>query len=248
MNEHAFRFGIYYRVPRRHETPAVIGAKVVASLDALSRIDPLFADWKVPHRPTMTYLPLAVARTRIAAIVEDNVVRNKSDQPEPESGYSMIIVTDSAIPSRIVRLFVSGGGLSRDELMLLVGDPLYPTDLSIVKYGLFREALLATSTIWQPTWAAVAAIRADYSEKPIIPGVPLFPYSALHIPWIAYLSPTPSLRFSLPADIRTERAPDGGLLMTTTEEPLEPTNPEHLRRARILAETMLAAPDLKVLR
>ena len=28
--------------------------------------------------------------------------------------------------------------------------------------------------------------------------------------------------------------------MTATEEQLDPTNPEHLRRARILAETMMA--------
>jgi Immunity protein 52 len=239
MNERPFYFGIYYGLPGRRETPAVIGAKLLETLDALSGIDPLFANWKVPDNPTMTYFPLAVARPRIAAIVERNVARNKRKEPQPESGYGFITVTENAIPSRIVSLLVYGGSPDRDELMLRVGDPLYPTDPATVKYGLFREALLATSTIWRPAWAVVAA-KWLRSKAPISPGEPLFPRSTFRIPWMAYLSPARSLRFALPADIRTERAPDGGLLMTTTEEPFDPTNPEHLRGARILAETMIA--------
>jgi hypothetical protein len=245
MNEDPFDFGIYYGLPRRRETPAVIGAKFLNTLDALSRIDPLFANWKVLDLPAMVSLPLAVARPHIATIVENNVARNKRDEPQPESGYSAIGVTDTAIPSHIVKLRIGGGGLVRDEMMLNVGDFLYPPDLLIIKYRLFREALLATSAIWQPTWASVAAFRVDYWEEPIIPGAPLFPYSDFHIPWIAYLAPARALGVPLPIDIRTERAPEGGLLMTATEERLDPTNPEHLRRARILVEAMIARTGYK---
>src|SRR5690349_15067132 len=109
MNERPFFFGIFYGLPARRETPAVIGAKLLETLDVLSRIDPLFADWVVPDNPTMTYLPLAVARARIAAIVENNVVRDSYGEPEPESGYSFITKAENAIPSRIVKLFVRGG-------------------------------------------------------------------------------------------------------------------------------------------
>jgi hypothetical protein len=82
--------------------------------------------------------------------------------------------------------------------------------------------------------------RVDYAQVPLYAGAALFPYSRFHIPWIAYLGP--SLldgALSLP-DIKTENTPDGCLLMTATEERLDPTNPEHLHRARILAETMIA--------
>src|SRR5262249_31586307 len=137
----------------------VIGAKFLRSLDALSLIDPLFAKWDVLDRPAMDSLPLAVARPRIATVVENNIIRNDFDQPEPSSGYSAIGVTDTAIPSRIVALSVRGGGLVRDEMMLNVGDFLYPTDPLIVKYTPFRQPLLATSAIWQPTGASVAALR-----------------------------------------------------------------------------------------
>lgn len=241
MNENPFRFSIYYEVPRRRETPALIGAKFLHTLDALSRIDPLLATWKVLDRPTLASLPLADARPRIAAIVENFVVLDDAGQPEPESGYSAIGVTDNDIPPRIVTFRVHGGGLVRDEMVLDVGGILHPTDPLIVKYNLFRGALLTTSAIWQPTWACVAATRnGGYSEEPIVPGAPLFPSSVFRIPWMAYLSPARAIGVPLPVGVRSESAQDGGLLFTVTEEPFNPTKPEHLQGARIVAETMIA--------
>ena len=85
MNENPFRFSIYYEVPRRGETPVVIGAKFLQTLDALSRVDPLLASWKVLDRPTLASVPLAEARPRIATIIENFVVLDDAGQPEPES-------------------------------------------------------------------------------------------------------------------------------------------------------------------
>jgi hypothetical protein len=241
MNKNPFRFGIYYELPRRGESPAVIGAKFLRTLDALSRIDPLLATWKVLDRPILASLPLAEARPRMTAIVENFVVLDDDRRPEPESGYTAIGQTDNAIPSRIVTLRVHAGGLARDEMMLDVGGILHPTDPLMVKYSLFRGALLATSAIWQPTWACVAATRnGGHSDEPIVPGAALFPDSVFRIPWMAYVSPTRAEGFPPPVGIDNERAPDGGLLFTVTREPFKPTNPEHLQGARILAETMIA--------
>jgi hypothetical protein len=83
MNKNPFRFSIYYQLPRRGETPAVIGAKFLRTLDALSRIDPLLATWKVLDRPTLASLPLADARPRIAAIVKNFVVLDDDSQSNP---------------------------------------------------------------------------------------------------------------------------------------------------------------------
>jgi hypothetical protein len=239
MNGRPLRFSIYNRLPLRRETPALIAAKFLESLDALSRIDPLFADWSVLDRPSWASLPLA--RTRIATIIENNFARDRDGQPWPELGYSAVGETNNAILSRIATLRVQAGGAMMDEVTLRVGDIVYPGDPLIAKYsGLFREAFLAISAIWHPAWATAAASWMDYSTKPIVPGAPLFPQTFFHIPWIAYLSPSLAARFLLPPEINTKHMADGGLLLTATDEAFDPTSPEHLRRALILAEAMLA--------
>ena len=72
-----------------------------------------------------------------------------------------------------------------------------------------------------------------------VPLDPTFPYSIFHIPWIAYLSAPLAAGVKLSPEILPERTPDGGLLMTATKERLDPSNPEHARRARMLAETLI---------
>jgi hypothetical protein len=80
-----------------------------------------------------------------------------------------------------------------------------------------------------------------YWKAPIVPGAQVIRYNPFHIPWIAYLSPTLSRGFVVPpSDVHTERAPGGGLLLSATEENFDPTKAEHLRRARLLAETMIS--------
>src|SRR5262249_32959338 len=119
MNGPPLSFTICNRLPLRQETPAVIGAKFLDSLDALSRIDPLFSDWSVLDRPKWASLPLA--RTRIATIIENNVARDHDGRPEPESGYGATGETNNAILSRIVTLTVQAGGMMIDEMTLRVG-------------------------------------------------------------------------------------------------------------------------------
>lgn len=82
--------------------------------------------------------------------------------------------------------------------------------------------------------------RREGAYCPMIPAERTFPRSIFHIPWIAYLSALLAFGIELPSEIRTERMPDGGLLMVATEERLDPDLPEHARRARILVETMIA--------
>ena len=128
-------------------------------------------------------------------------------------------------------------------------------DLSVVTYPLFKAALLAINGIWRAPWACAQAIRLGTVAVPIdfggvqatridsaaqVPSDHRFPHSVFHIPWIAYLSARLSDGVTLAPEILTERTPDGGLLMTATEERFDPANPEHLRRARILAETLIA--------
>lgn len=242
MNESSFLHAIWLVRAQRRETPAEIEKKFVHTLDALSAIDPLFTRWKVLDFVARAAIPLAAARPQISTILEGGVVRDDYDQPEPESGYRAIGVTDNPKASRIVKLTVNAGSVFRESMVALeIGDPLAPTDPAVVDYTLFRKALLAITAHWQPAWSYACAFRMDYWKAPIVPGAPVIRYNPFHITWIAYLSPALSKGFVVPPpDLLTEHAPGGGLLLSATEENFDPTNPEHLRRARLLAETMIS--------
>jgi hypothetical protein len=79
-----------------------------------------------------------------------------------------------------------------------------------------------------------------YWKGPIVPGAPVIRHNPFFVTWIAYLSPAVAQ-----PGLLTESTPDGGLLMSATEERFDPANAEHLRRARIIAETMIARTGLK---
>jgi hypothetical protein len=129
-------------------------------------------------------------------------------------------------------------------------------DLTIVSYPLYKAALLAINAIWRAPWTCAQAFRCGTISVSIefAPGVmatqikgvtqvpldPTFPYSIFHIPWIAYLSAERAVGVTVTREIPTERTPDGGLLMSATTDRLDPMNREHLWRARIIAEVMMA--------
>jgi hypothetical protein len=215
-----------------------LGSKFLATLDALTQIDPdIFPDWEVGDLPAMKGYPLAAARPRIAEILEHNVCRDELGNPEPETGYTAAAHT--TIGARLHRMSVSVHTWF-GVVWLKAGDEMLAPDPAIVTYPLFRPALLAINAIWQQQWACAQAFRLHYDRVPLHAGAALFPYSRFHIPWIAYLGPSLLRETVFPPDIKTERTPEGGLLVSATEGRLDPANPEHLRRARIIAETMIA--------
>jgi hypothetical protein len=242
MNKDALHYSVRSSLPAGPEKPAAIGAKFLNTLDALTRFDPLFANWEVMDYLRRASVPLATARARIAAIIENNVQRDDWRRPQPDQGYTAGALTDATDGSRMMHLTINVGGQKKGgDTWLHPGDHYdSPPDLSIVTYPMFKAALLAINAIWPPLFAWANAFKSDYWETPLFPGAPLFPSSLFHFTWLGYLSAELADNVKLPPEIKTERTPDGGLLMTATEERIDPTNPEHWRRARILAETMVS--------
>lgn len=240
MSELTFHYSIRSALPGRAEEPAALGAKFVDALDALTHVDQLvFTNWEVVDLSERTSEPLAAARIRIATIVRNNVTRDDFRQPEPYYGYGAVAFTNSALKSRQVSLRIKAGGGHPGDTWLQAGDFQTFPDGAIVTYARFKAAMLAINAIWPPRWASADAFRLDYDKSPLFPSAPLFPYSRFHIPWFAYLSAPLAVDLRIPSGIYSERTADGGLLMVVTEERLDPTNPEHLQRARVLAEIMI---------
>jgi hypothetical protein len=267
-----YEYSIRSKWHGRVETPAAIGAKFLNALDALSRIDRIFSNWTISDFPNpcsgdlmtdtlnMKAVPLSSARPRIAEIIENYVVRNDANKPEPDDGYHAFAATSEILGPRVAGVTVIAGGKYEGGTDLKFGWDMEPPDLTIVTYPLYKAALLAMNAIWCAPWACAYAFRSGSISVPgmeIAPGVvatridgvtqvprdPTFPYSIFHIPWIAYLSAEHAAGLSLTRDILTERTPDGGLLMSATTDRLDPMNPEHARRARIIAEVMIACFD-----
>ena len=112
-----FNYNIRSDLPSNPESPASLGAKFVRTVDALSGIDPaVFSNWKVMDYPARDSLPLAAARSRIAAIIDNNVSRDDFAQPNPYRGYSAGAYTDRGSPSsRGMSLRIRAGGKNAGE-------------------------------------------------------------------------------------------------------------------------------------
>jgi hypothetical protein len=189
--------------------------------------------------PARASSPLAEARECIGAIIEKNVDRNDFGGSCPQFGYTAGALVITHDKSRRVSLRIKTGGTKKGETSLETGEWNVFPDAAMVTYPIFKSALLAISANWPPRWACAYAFRVGYNKEPLSAGAPLFPYSLFHITWIAYLPAPLAAGLRLPPEIWTERTSDGGILVSATKERLDPTDPEHLRRARILAEAMI---------
>jgi hypothetical protein len=231
----------------------------VETLDALSRIDPLCANWEIIDGYAQSSSSLDVARSHIAAIIENNVARNEDNlnKPIPRYGYHASARTNMDRDPRNVSFRVHTGGELEGRTKLDFGDYKLAPDLTIITYPRFKAALLAINAAWFPQYAFAYAHREGFVRVPFklgrleahqvkgvpqVPDDPTFP-DDFYIPWIFYLSAPFAAGLKLTSEIQTERTPDGGLLMIGAEDRLDPANPAHIRRARILAETLIACRD-----
>jgi hypothetical protein len=242
--------------PERDDAPSAIGEKFLETLDALTGVDSIFADWKIFDARNVSSSSLAQARSGIMTIVQNNVSRDDFGEPSLVYGYRVSALAGEFRDPRSVHFKVKAGARYENGTTLEFGEYDVAPDPAVITYPLFKTALLAINAIWQAPWACAQTFRAGAVFVPTTefggglsgfridsvqaaPGDPSFPYSIFHIPWIAYLSPELAAGLDATSEILTEHAPDGGLLMSVTSERFDPTNAEHLRRARILAEIMI---------
>lgn len=241
MEDLNFRYSIRSQLPGHPKHADALGKNFIETLDALTRIDSsIFLNWEIMDFPAKASVPLAAARPCIGGLIQNNVTRDDQGRPDPHYGYGAVAFTGGVAASRHINLRIRAGGAADGDTLLEIGYWKTPADPAIISYSLFKTVMMTINGIWPPSWACANAFRMSYDKAPLFPGAPLFPYSRFHIPWIAYLSGPLAAGIVLQqSDITIERTVDGGLLMTATKERLDPADPEHVGRARILAETLI---------
>lgn len=222
------------------ESPSALGERFLETLDRIAAGAPEVGEWTIVDLwDNVRLLPIDEARNIMTRLVENNVSRDDYDEPDPDFGYHMLGVNTPTITPQSLNWDASVGGRFGDRITFEVGSVMVPSDLEIVSYPLFRTALLTTIDLWPSTWANAFADRRYYDEVSPAPGIPPHPSSRYIIPWISYLSAPLAEKLVVPDDISIERTPDGGLLMIAAKERLDPTDPDHMRRSRKIAEIMI---------
>jgi hypothetical protein len=224
----------------REETPHELGERMLRNLDALAAISPLFRDWTFidlfPDPLEMNednfhelLFPLDEVRSRMTQMVERGVCQDDDQQPDPESGYSVVAYCGEDL-SPAATLEIRGGGIypvTRREAKFETSDSI-AADSAIVAYPAFKAVLLSLVESWDVDWAqAYSRELQDHWPKAY--------FQKFDLSWMTYLSAPLARRIVPPKDALVEQTKDGGLLMIAAEETFDASNPMHMAAAQSIA-------------
>jgi hypothetical protein len=233
-------------------TSADIGRRILEMLQQLGPLDPAMSNWLLLNRPKSKWVTLSEATPIMTALVERNVWRDDfSGRPDPDLGYG-VVAKGSRVPSEFgasdsINISMDIGSKWSNRLEFEVGDLLKSPDLSLVTYPIYKGALEALAAVWPCPWAYARAFTTTDDDVLEWDGVsPLEdlisqapePRPPFETAWIAYLSAPLAGGLTPPPEIASERTPGGGLILSAVRERLDPANPEHMRRARMLQAIM----------
>lgn len=242
---------LVYRIasawPSRPDAPEAIGRKFIETLALFERADPLLANWWTSTHNTHTYEhgpPTAIAtlQSHFGDWLEGSMVRDDWGDPDPSEGYMLGGLNGfppgSLLNDRQFLFVVKAGSVCKGKSSFELRPRVTLPDPAVITYPMFKGVLLAMVAVWPAPWANAKC--SIWGEKPpTLPGEPPFPYSGYQMPWISYLSAERAASLGPLPDLITERTPDGGLLMSATTDKFDPTNLEHMRRSRHMAEIMI---------
>ena len=242
MNKYLYDIQSAWKSPA--QSAETVGRRFLGTLDALTQIDPILGDWGTKLDDSNLGQPIDAVRPNITDFVEKNAGLDDDDEPDPiYGGYWLFAANQFGRgplnrPDRI-RFDLCTGSARINHYNLEVGSQSMPPPPSILSYSLFRSALLALIKIWPAPWANMR-VSPWGEDPPSLPDGSAFPYSGFQMPWFSYLCAERAAKVTVSPAILTERTPDGGLLMIAAETRLDPDNPQHLIRSKMLAEIMIA--------
>jgi hypothetical protein len=215
----------------RQETPAELAPRMLRMLEGLAQIDPLLSGWQWFGNKKLVraeQINLATAEK----LLEFGLYRDEaSKRPLLSLGYHFSIHTRWRQPSELDvrgKLGVGIPGFFYDNNVTLDTSFLKPPDEAVLKYRIFKPALVLLATLWKANWACAHPIALS----DLLPHDTKRRTCSLYGGWITYLSAVWATKITPPKSAIVDRAPDGGLLMIATEETFRVDNPQHVAVAR----------------
>lgn len=250
------RFCIFSTWEPRPETPETLGRRALETLDALSLISPHFQNWQISdERINLVRLsengaddealrkaadeieiPLEKARDRMAEFVEYGVRRNDFDEPEPGGGYWISATAGKIIPppQRYVSFSAHGAGRPSPaglRFAELTTDGTLAPDPEIVAYPVFKSALKSIVAAWDPGYAcAYPDDLFEFWHEPYA--------HSIDLAWMTYLSPNLAKSVTPPEHVLVEKIGNGGILMIAATETFDAENPEHMKAACAIVDSL----------
>jgi hypothetical protein len=219
-----------YWGPRR-EAPAQLGQRYWKMLKTLELVNPAFGNWQFAGMMRFWQLPAGPgsALTRLISACVDTA---DDGDPTPINGYRFG-ASARAHPDTVVTLNVHAGFYAPNPPFFantagLQTAPLNERNAAFVTSPIFKAALIAIAEAWDATWCAAYPwdIIALWPDQ-IAVGRPMFKMA-----WITYLSPRFAPMVTPPVSAIVEYTPQGGIVMTATEDRFDVTNAAHLAAAR----------------
>jgi hypothetical protein len=224
----------------RAETPIDIAPKFRATLERLSTIESALSGWSVNFTESFKSCPTAeLDEADFVQAIEEGVTELPSGAPDPSRGYSFSANTHPECEARNFEFRGSAGAWSVARHLInrltLTSQPLCDDNASLLTLDVLKPALRVLASVWRPTWCQLASGRLSLVEHERLLQVrrPFFGRA-----WVAYLSPRFVQMVTPPAAGTTEILPDGGLLMTATDDWFDIDNPRHMAAATAISDAM----------
>ncbi len=219
----ATKFSIRATWPSRREHPNDVAYRLRRFFDTLADIDSTLAPWSIRERKKFTY---QLSQDGLAEIVRHNVMRDEFGKIEPDAGYGISCLSGDT--RQLYSLVGCVGGIYAWRLW----NRIYfttcggrPPDPLIVTYEVVKALTLATITCWEPAFC-----RTGTSD--LLPEPTEGWYSKA---WITYVPAVHAAGIDLVSIPFSERTPEGGLLLSATNQVFDAANLVHLEGARRIA-------------
>jgi hypothetical protein len=211
----------------RAETPEAIAVRFFRMIDAFKQIDPVFHHWVYERRND-----LDARRDDFADYIKKNIERDDFGVVMPNAGYWFGARTEGQPRNRVfaVRCHV-GSNIDRpaeNRVILEEGAMVEPSP-ELHSYRIFHSALLAIVDAWNPATVEANCLWLGQRKKYDFPFRPA---------WMRYLCSALARQATPPARALVEHLPDGGLLLSATDETFDVDNPQHVSAAEEIAAAL----------